>query len=237
MASPQKEHGFTPIANELLRAIIRQKIPARRLRIWLALAIDSYGKSRKETTLSIGEISKMTGIDRSSVAHELRVLLVAKMTLVGGGVAGDTRGKIVRKINKDYDTWVVSRTQPSGKDATRTSVANDTTPRTRAFFKKEKNISPTPYQDFLTAYNENCGKLPKALSLSKQRKEHIAARWSEKPDLAYWVAIIRRLANSSFAAQGNWAGFDWVISNDTNHLKVAEGKYDDRKREPITGWI
>lgn len=86
-----------------------------------------------------------------------------------------------------------------------------------------------PYLKFLEAYNHNCGNLPKAEKLTSKRRTQIAQRWREHPDLAYWCSVASRLARSDFAVNGNWAGFDWVVANDNNHVKVMEGKYDNRE--------
>jgi len=74
----------------------------------------------------------------------------------------------------------------------------------------------------------------KILQISKERKKHLRARWKEHPDISKWQALLSRMESSSFLKgqnEKNWAAsFDWLISNDTNWLKILEGKYDDRKK-------
>lgn len=96
----------------------------------------------------------------------------------------------------------------------------------------------------LDAWNTHRGDLTEIKRLSKARLDKIKVRREEEPNLEYWVACIKRLAASSFATgkvksanfPSGWkADFDWLIKNDLNHTKVAEGKYDNQgssKKQP-----
>ena len=81
-------------------------------------------------------------------------------------------------------------------------------------------------------WNESC--FPKILKVSKQRRAHLKERWKEHPDICQWKCLLKKMEESSFlkgANEKSWtASFDWLISNDTNWLKILEGKYDDRKK-------
>ncbi len=83
----------------------------------------------------------------------------------------------------------------------------------------------------LNIWNDNCGTLPKAKGLNPSRKKLTAAKWKEHPTAEYWVDVVKRLAASNFCSGKNdrgWvATFDWFLKGD-NHLKVIEGKYDNR---------
>ena len=96
----------------------------------------------------------------------------------------------------------------------------------------QEEVGLTPSQ-LAETWNENRAALPAVARLTSKRAKKVAARIREAPDPGYWLETIRRLAASSFATGKNdrgWkAGFDWLFENDTNHVKVNEGKYDDRK--------
>lgn len=81
-------------------------------------------------------------------------------------------------------------------------------------------------------WNENRGRLSEAKALSKQRAQSVKARWAENPSEQYWVSVVARVAASDFCNGNNkqnwWAEFDWLIKPDT-HLRVLEGKYDNKK--------
>jgi phage replication O-like protein O len=103
VANPQKENGFTPIANETIDAISRSRIPGEELRILLHIFRMTYGYSRKECTLSYSEISKATGIDRrrlTSLIGRLSSKMVIAVTKNGD------REPQTFKFNKNYDEWV-----------------------------------------------------------------------------------------------------------------------------------
>lgn len=88
--------------------------------------------------------------------------------------------------------------------------------------------APSLSNEFLNIWNAVSGPLPKVKGLNDTRKSKIKARLKEQPELSYWEAAIRRMAASSFCVEGKWATFDWLIKNDTNHIKVSEGNYDDK---------
>ncbi len=93
----------------------------------------------------------------------------------------------------------------------------------------------------LDLWNSEKGDLAKAKGVTSQRREKIRTRLREEPSRPYWLDVIKRLAASDHAngrtkndrfPNGWHASFDWLIANDTNHVKVAEGRYDDRKPKP-----
>lgn len=81
-------------------------------------------------------------------------------------------------------------------------------------------------------WNANCAPLRPISKLNDQRRAHAKVRLADQPDLAYWEAIVVRMAKSTFCRKGKWATFDWLIKNDSNHIKVAEGNYDDGESTP-----
>lgn len=90
---------------------------------------------------------------------------------------------------------------------------------------------PSP-KDFVDLWNSNCETLPKVEKLSDKRRNRIKRLLHDEPDLAYWLEIIQRLVASDFCQGKNsngWrADFDFLLQTDT-HLKVSEGKYDNRQ--------
>ena len=78
----------------------------------------------------------------------------------------------------------------------------------------------------------NLTNLPKLKLLSQKRKEKIKLRTKEV-GLDNFLKSIDILNNSKFCLGENknsWkADLDWLISNDTNIVKVLEGKYNDKK--------
>ena len=103
MASPQKENGYTSIANELLEQIYRRRFSASQLKILLLVIRFTYGFNRRTATLSNTFIAAGIGMHEITVSKEVGTLLrdnVLKLhkkpTFHNSRVIG---------INKDYESW------------------------------------------------------------------------------------------------------------------------------------
>lgn len=104
--------------------------------------------------------------------------------------------------------------------------------------KEERHPAPAvaapPSPGFLKeAWNTNRPPpLPEWQDMTPKREKAARARLKEKPDTAYWLAVVARIQASPFCLGHNdrgWvAGPDWLLQPDTA-TKVLEGKYDDRR--------
>ena len=69
----------------------------------------------------------------------------------------------------------------------------------------------------------------KAMSADRWKKYNL--RMSEYPD--FWAVIAIELpALGAFALTSPWFGFDWLVKNDNNFAKFAEGNYRDGNGAP-----
>ena len=96
----------------------------------------------------------------------------------------------------------------------------------------EKSEVQNPRPDiFVTVWNENRGNLPKVLELSSDRRKKLQSRFRNGLTIDRFTEAVRLCAMTPFLAGVNerkWrADFDWLIENDTNLLKVLEGKYTE----------
>lgn len=93
--------------------------------------------------------------------------------------------------------------------------------------KREKN-SAVPYQQVIDAYNENCGKLPKATKLTDKRKRAIRSCMAQGFSIDDMREAFRKAASTPFLTGKNergWrASFDFIIKPD-NMQKILEGVY------------
>ncbi len=95
-------------------------------------------------------------------------------------------------------------------------------------------------EDLAEAWNEHCA--PLGLSavreLSASRRKKALLRLGEHPRAEWWSAVFANIRASPFlrglkggsngSAHPGWrATFDWLIENDTNGVKVFEGKYNE----------
>jgi hypothetical protein len=82
-------------------------------------------------------------------------------------------------------------------------------------------------------WNEVCISYQKVVMISSSRKEMIDNIYSSLKDIELIKQAFVKIEASSFCKGDNekkWkASFDWIISNDTNLIKVLEGKYDNAK--------
>jgi phage replication O-like protein O len=103
LAGPQKEDGYTAIANEILEQIAKVKLSPTQYRIIFIVWRYTYGFNRKEHELSLGFLSKATGCDKRQLQRELKDL--EKMNVIKQNIKnGKSRGI---SFNKHYDKWVV----------------------------------------------------------------------------------------------------------------------------------
>ena len=84
----------------------------------------------------------------------------------------------------------------------------------------------------LTSWNSLCSQYPtlKAVrNISAERRGHLKKRFANKDFKDNWQVILDAIPKYSFLLGENdrkWSiDFDWLIKNDTNYVKVLEGKY------------
>jgi len=109
--------------------------------------------------------------------------------------------------------------------------------------EKEKDISIVdidfkqkiiPYKKIVDLYNNILGDLlPKVISISKNRKTKIKARYNNELDtLEKWETLFNTVEEQDFLLgtnKNNWkVTFDWLIANDNNFVKVLEKQYDNQ---------
>jgi phage replication O-like protein O len=103
MASPQKENGYTSIANELLEQIYRRRFSASQLKILLLVIRFTYGFNRRTATLSNTFIAAGTGMHEITVSKEVGTLL--RDNVLKLHKKPSFHNARVIGINKDYEGW------------------------------------------------------------------------------------------------------------------------------------
>lgn len=105
MASPQKENGYTPIANELLEQLLLFNYPSvSPLKVVLCIARKTYGYSKPDDNISLTQLQKYTNLSRQTVVSCIRWLLNSRII---SKTESDLKGTVF-KIQKDYEKWVVN---------------------------------------------------------------------------------------------------------------------------------
>ena len=98
---------------------------------------------------------------------------------------------------------------------------------------------PCPYQKIMEEWNRICTGLDPASRMTKRRRKHLGARWKQfGKDLSMFSNAFGKIQASDFCRGQNdrgWtASFDWIIQDDTNMVKVLEGKYRNKSSPKVT---
>lgn len=100
MASPQLEHGYTKIANEIVDSLVRWQFSSYEWRCLLFIIRKTYGWGKKKDWISLDQFVFATGIKRPHVCRALRMLISQNIITKRG-----TGNKPLCAFNKDFDTW------------------------------------------------------------------------------------------------------------------------------------
>lgn len=100
MASPQLENGYTSIANEIMEALPRIRIPPEARRVLDVIIRKTYGFRKKKDRISLSQFAMATGIPTSKICRALKRLSGMNMITIEGEYNGN-----IYSINKDYTTW------------------------------------------------------------------------------------------------------------------------------------
>lgn len=110
MANPQKEDGYTAIANEIVSALASIRISGEEMQCLWVILRKTYGWNKKEDSISLSQFTEITGINkRQNVLRALNKLLSKK--IIGVIKKDNTISKY--RLNKDFETW-----QPLSKKIT-----------------------------------------------------------------------------------------------------------------------
>ena len=99
MASPQKEHGYTAIANEIVEAFMRLNLSPHEWRVLLCVIRYSYGWNKKTAVLTCKQLADLTGIDTRLIPR-ISKRVVSKRVVIREGSSF--------KLQKDYSRWTSS---------------------------------------------------------------------------------------------------------------------------------
>lgn len=117
LASPQKENGYTAVANEILDVMARTPdLGGAKGQVLFAVLRKTYGWHKKEDSISVSQLVEATGLSRRCVIYTVqelearRILSVSRCRKEGG----KNEVNIIR-FNKNYDEWVVHDSSPQLK--------------------------------------------------------------------------------------------------------------------------
>ena len=107
-ASPQKENGYTAIANEILEAFARTpNLGLANGQVLWAIIRKTYGWNKKEDAISISQIMRITGLSKRWVIYTVQKLESRNILIIKRERRGMLHETNVIRFNKNYDSWVV----------------------------------------------------------------------------------------------------------------------------------
>lgn len=126
MASPQKENGYTAIANELLDALARIRISGEARQVFDVILRKTYGYNKKADSISLNQFILGTRLKKSTVQRAINKLKLLNLILQKEAPIAN-----LYSINKDFSTW-----RPLSKKSTRTPK------RVGGVLQKDKKRTP-----------------------------------------------------------------------------------------------
>ncbi|MBE0425775.1 MAG: replication protein [Nitrospirae bacterium] len=184
MASPQVENGYTKIANEILEALARIRIPGEAVQVLLIIIRLTYGFQKKKDSISLSQFYLKTGIAKSSIIRAIRTL--EKLNLIYKKVNGTVTEY---SINKDFETW-----KPFTKKSTFTFSSTNV-------YKKVKKrlLKSNPQKKKETITKENSA--PEILNLSSlladkmlaNNPKHRSLNGEKESTIQKWADAIEKL--------------------------------------------
>lgn len=111
MGNPQKENGYTAIANEILEALIRTGINGAEWAVVMFILRKTYGFQKKEDQISLTQFEKSLPFARPTICKALKVLQLVKIIeLVEHGNSKISANRY--RFNKNYEQWqLVSKSE------------------------------------------------------------------------------------------------------------------------------
>lgn len=103
MANPQKENGYTPVANEIYDALAKFRIPGEVRQIFDFIVRKTYGFNKKEDNISNSQIAEATNLKKGNVSRGLSRLITHQIVIK---VDNNLHKGHTLRINKDYQQWI-----------------------------------------------------------------------------------------------------------------------------------
>lgn len=106
MASPQAEHGYVRISNEILDALMLCNLPAYERRILDCILRMTYGWNRTESSISFTVFNRLTLMSKPHIHRAIKGLIKKKMVSRVWMKEGK-RGRYIYQFRKDWTKWTV----------------------------------------------------------------------------------------------------------------------------------
>lgn len=202
MANPQKENGYTVIANEILNAFRGIRIPGEARQVLDCIIRQTYGYNKKTDTIALSQFVEWTGMKKPEVCRALAKLQT--MNLIVGEKANSRNIATKYGLNKNYDKWEPLAKKPTtiGEKANSISkkpLKNIEVPlakkppskdNTKDNITKERGARPNTTINFFTGINDLIEKKEtKESVVMKEFLQKLAEKYPKAPKELLWAEI------------------------------------------------
>ena len=144
--NPQCEDGYTKIANEILDALCRFRIPGEQRQCLDFILRKTYGYHKKEDAISNSQFCEGTGLLKGNVTRALKELSEKQLV-----IKSDNGKYPTYRFNKNYTEWrELSKKQPVIKKAT-SVIKNDNRLLSKAMDTKDNSTKENITKDIEVA--------------------------------------------------------------------------------------
>ena len=201
MASPQIEDGYTKIANEIMDALCRIRIPGEEMQVLNAILRKTYGWQKCEDAIALSQFVEMTGMNKPHIIQSIKGLLLKKVIIVTE--KGNSFAKVY-KFNKDYDKWkpLPKKVTLLKKVKSITEKSNTLLPKTvptkenNTKEKKERHVFVIPTMQEVRDY---CRQRQNLVDPAKWHDHYSSNGWKVgKNPMKDWQAAVRTWERSEF---------------------------------------
>jgi len=221
-ARPQLENGHLRIANELIEALARIRVPGEARQVFDAIIRKTYGFNKKTDRIALSQLSLATGLKRPTVCKAVRKLLDMNLiTKKGNGTV------VSYGINKDFDTWkpLPKRARVPKKEMGVSKKGKKRYPKGHT--QKTKDTSSkdtTPFPSDSVEYRLSA----KLISIVTERhphikrKDHDPQKWARDIDLLMRIdkappeeiaKVIDFISHDYGNGRGDWKGWGGVVQS------------------------
>lgn len=230
MVSPQKENGYTAIANELMEAFIKNPIPGTQMQCLLLILRKTYGYSKKTDAISLSQFAKFTNLDRRHIYRAIKELQKKNIIKVIKRSAKDGTKKCSEyRLNKVYTSWVFvpKKARGSAIKGTKGSAIKGTH---KSNIKTSKEI----YKEKSLGIYETSVKIPKDYLIQKEHLKYaLSKQLTEEQAKDQFEAFKLHFQKTGKKYQSWYATYQTWIRNSISFGKVVINKTKIETREDI----
>lgn len=176
MANPQKENGYTIIANAIMEAFARTRIRGEARQVLDCILRKTYGYRKRVDNISLSQFMLATGLPKIAVCKAVRHLCRLNIITKKGNQDIPSYS-----LNKDFDTW-----KPLPKKVIITKKGNHRYPKRKSSLPKKQTTKETTTKETITKdihvgiieyLNQKTKK--NFRTTTPKTKDLIKARWNE----------------------------------------------------------